>query len=107
MNLNIKPGADVVAIKDHPQGHFKKYHLFPVNGIYKPVCSHSGRLLDIGIKNHCLWSCCGKCGAEAPQPNLYSEHNFVPLDELDNIAQQLYELMLTPADWATVNGIML
>lgn len=44
----FKPGQEIVAVKDHSQGAFKKGDVFIVKGIGTPGCNCHSFVVDIG-----------------------------------------------------------
>lgn len=63
--INIGPfyiGQEIVAIKDHSQGVFKKGDEFIVKGMKSSTCNCERRLINIGIQNTSLHTQCRHCG---------------------------------------------
>jgi len=59
--MDFYVGQEVVAIKDHSQGRFKKGQEFVILGI-KKGCKHYPLLIDIGVKESVMYeSHCNEC----------------------------------------------
>ena len=90
---NFYIGQDVVAICNHPQGHFKDGDVFTTKGLKQGCCS--GILLDIGKKSR-NWNMCPSCHYEdEDQISWFSSFRFKPLDSLVNI-DELTEVLNEP-----------
>jgi hypothetical protein len=63
----FRVGQEIVAIRNHSRGSFKKGDTFIVKGIQAPSCSHSDALVNIGIsKGVYVGGICPNCGIKTP-----------------------------------------
>ena len=98
MSYNFHIGQDVVALKDHSQGIFKKDDTFSIKGIILGNCMCNKILLDIGIKTNCNTRTCRICEFESEINNFiafFDSKLFAPLDELTDISE-LQEVLEQP-----------
>lgn len=54
-------GQEVVAIKDHSQGLFKKGDEFIIKDLQKADCKCSHYIVDIGMTTYAEYGHCGQC----------------------------------------------
>jgi len=76
-------GQEVVAIKDHPQGDFKKGQEFIIQGIRRQPCC-GDILIDIGVKIDYDKMKCSVCGRIYDADYYYSSSRFAPKQHLSN-----------------------
>jgi hypothetical protein len=76
-------GQEIIAIKNHSQGFFKKGDEFIVTGIIKTCCSFS---VSVGITATTDEGQCMRCGAiyKLNSESLFNSHCFAPKIETDN-----------------------
>ncbi len=80
-------GQEVVAIKDHPEGRFKKGQEFKIQGIRQSCCTIQ---VNIGIKydfkNYNGYSICSKCMSQTKSDGYswYNQMSFAPKQHLSN-----------------------
>ena len=75
METNFFVGQEVVAIKDHSQGNFKKGNEFVIRGIKEDCCLIT---LDVGIKTGKAFMNCRFCGNRKENDNYYDSNCFSP-----------------------------
>lgn len=76
-------GQPIVAIRNHPQGRFKKGQEFIIKGLRASNCNCEETEIDIGlIKLYRISTCsfCNKDWTENTNSHFFSEKNFAPLD---------------------------
>lgn len=79
METNFYVGQEVVAIRDHSKGAFKKGDEFVIQGVKKGCCCLE---LNVGIKtNHSLMKC-RYCGKITANDNYYQASSFAPKQQL-------------------------
>lgn len=77
-------GQQIVAIRTHSQGKFKRGQDFPIKGLRGSQCKCNEVEIDIGIKDDYVEWCCPTCNMEGERDSYivwFSEHNFAPLDQ--------------------------
>jgi len=82
METNFFVGQEVVAIKDHSQGNFKKGNEFVIRGIKEDCCLIT---LDVGIKTDKTFMNCRFCGNRKENDNYYDSNCFSPKQELSQL----------------------
>jgi hypothetical protein len=76
--MNWYVGQEIVAIRDHSQGLFKKGDEFTIKGIRDPYCPCKGLLIDVGLIRNGV-TVCGRCKiVDTIGGNWFRETNFVP-----------------------------
>lgn len=95
-------GQEIVAIKDHSQGMFKKNDVFVINNLRTSYCKCGHILIDIGIfaivspTNYC--TTCDTLSNTTSKIYWFNEVCFAPLDsfvnheELNEIKEQILQL---------------
>jgi len=93
---NFYIGQDVVAICNHPQGHFKEGDIFTIKGLKQGCCNMAPLLIDVGAFNNVGISYCTDCN-KTEKTNIiwYCSSSFKPLDSLVNI-DELTEVLNEP-----------
>ncbi len=79
---NFKIGQEVVAIKDHIKGRFKKGQIFQIEGLQASKCSCGHVLLNIGLPRIYTHSGCKVCNYVYHNDSSYmwfNYSNFAPL----------------------------
>lgn len=82
METNFFVGQEVVAIKDHSQGNFKKGNEFVILGIKEDCCLIT---LDVGIRTGKGFMNCRFCGNRKENDNYYDSNCFSPKQELSQL----------------------
>ncbi len=93
--MSIQIGKDVVAIKSHSEGYFKKGDIFLCKRIKESACIHHPFLIDIGIEKLFMGNCkCGTCGASIKDIDFsawFSINNFRALDDITPSIEEIIE----------------
>jgi hypothetical protein len=79
--MNWYIGQEIVAIRDHSQGVFKKGDEFVIKGLGSPMCKCKEVVIDIGKKKlHYLWECpdCDVSYFKKSDTLWFSERSFAP-----------------------------
>jgi hypothetical protein len=82
METNFFVGQEVVAIKDHSQGNFKKGDEFLIQDIKNGCCK---LLIDVGIRTGKDFINCRCCGDRKPNDNYYCSQCFSPIKKLSEL----------------------
>lgn len=83
--MGFEVGKEVVAIKDHHQGPFKKGDTFMLNAIRKGCCSYCSLQLDVGIidESYDDYTQCDSCGNILNEKKWwFNSKYFVHLDDI-------------------------
>lgn len=93
--MAIEVGKDVVAIRDHSQGIFKKGQIFKCLAIKEPYCNCYKALIDIGIKDSSFsnFNECYLCGASFKENNSTWWLNIDLFRALDDITPSIEEII--------------
>lgn len=81
----IQVGKDVVAIKDHSHGDYKKGQIFPCLGIRPSFCKCPEPEINIGLKDlpgHVNCTICGIGPYDSSPIQWYSTISFKALDDI-------------------------
>ena len=94
--MNWYIGQDIVAVRDHGQGAFKRGDEFKIKGLTSSFCKCDAVQIDIGINplaNHSDYSRCKICDTRTYSPKIwwFSERNFAPLDPIKEAISELME----------------
>ena len=98
MSYNFHIGQDIVALKDHSQGAYKKDDVFTVKGLMESFCNCGGVLVDIGLTKKKYFMRCKKCMYRVENntnSKWFMANNFAPLDSLTNI-EELTQVLEQP-----------
>ena len=79
METNFYVGQEVVAIKDHSRGLFKKRDEFVIQGIKEGCCVVE---LNVGIKTNYTTITCVYCGKQTANYDYYCASSFAPKQQL-------------------------
>ena len=82
METNFFIGQEVVAIKDHSEGNFKKGNEFVILGIKEDCCLIT---LDVGIRTDKDFMKCVFCGNRKLNDNYYGSNCFSPKQQLSEL----------------------
>jgi hypothetical protein len=82
METNFFVGQEVVAIKDHSQGTFKKGNEFVIRGIKEDCCLIT---LDVGIRTGKGFMNCRFCGNRKENDDYFDSNCFSPKQELSQL----------------------
>lgn len=82
METNFFVGQEVVAIKDHSQGTFKKGDEFLIQGIKEDCCLIT---LDVGIRTGKGIMNCRHCGNRKENDDYYDSNCFSPKQEFSQL----------------------
>lgn len=96
--MNWYIGQDIVAIKDHSDGSFKRGDEFKIHRLTETPCKCGGSvMIDIGYFNpNFIGTQCDKCGFYFGNGQfVFYESNFAPLDPIKEAISQLIEETLT------------
>lgn len=91
-------GQDIVAVKDHSQGRFKRGDEFKIEGLKMASCGCGYILIDVGIiDNSITHNRCIRCGRVEKRTRdlFYDECCFTPLEHIEEAISNLIEETLT------------
>ncbi len=104
--MAIEVGKDVVAIRDHSQGKYKKGQIFKCFGLKAPYCNCIKALIDIGVQDYSPsgFSECNYCSLRVRDNTItwwFNIDSFRALDDItpsiEEIIKEIAPLELTPA----------
>ena len=92
--MNWYIGQDIVAVRDHSNGRFKRGDEFKIKGLKEGLCAcgdNGNILIDIGLNDPKLKGTrCFKCGISS-NGFWYKEGWFTPLDPIKEAISELME----------------
>lgn len=89
-------GQEIISLRDHKEGVFKKDTLLVIRSIRNSCCKCDGVEIDIGIKQTRPYIFCYRCDLHFIETHTgiwwFGEDYFIPLDEL--MSEQIEEIKL-------------
>jgi hypothetical protein len=96
--MRFEIGMQVIAIKDHSQGKFRKGDTFLVKDLTMCLCKCHTLLLDVGIFKGGTRNGCTKCDIYLPDRDtlFFSSDMFIPIQE-DSFKEVTFSQIKEPA----------